>query len=223
MNPLPIRRSPLLSLSTVACALLALLLAGAASHAVIEFVTAPPPPPKPAPLPADAREIVARFDDERAEAQREMEAKLAPRRKDTLVQLKVLQDKYTKAADLDQAVAIRDYIRQVVMENGGDRDLPLSDPGTLMAFRGHIGKTYYFEVTGSAEGAIWGTGVYTDDSPIVTAAVHAGLLKDKEKGVVKVSILPAQAKYEGSELNGVTSQPYGQFEGSYRLDPAPKP
>ena len=40
--------------------------------------------------------------------------------------------------------------------------------------------TLVCEVTGSSQGTVWGTDLYTDDSSIPAAAVHAGVLKDGE-------------------------------------------
>jgi hypothetical protein len=89
----------------------------------------------------------------------------------------------------------------------------------VMEKRGHLGETFEVEVTGSTEGTIWGTGVYTDDSPVATAAVHAGLLKPGERGKVRVTILPGRSSYEGSLRNGIRSDAFDSFEGSYRLEP----
>jgi hypothetical protein len=98
----------------------------------------------------------------------------------------------------------------------------LADPGTLVAYRNRVGKTFYFQVNGSTTGPIWGTGVYTDDSRLSTAAVHAGVLTNGQKGVVKVTILAGQTAYQGSTSNGVTSFAYAQWLGSYRVEAVPK-
>src|SRR5213079_554523 len=62
------------------------------------------------------------------------------------------------------------------------------DPGNVQAQRGQDGKAFYFEVVGTTTGTVWGTEVYTDDSALAAAAVHAGLLKSGERGVIKVTI-----------------------------------
>ena len=36
-----------------------------------------------------------------------------------------------------------------------------------------------FEITVDQGGSIWGTGVYTDDSTLATAVVHAGIYESK--------------------------------------------
>jgi hypothetical protein len=73
-------------------------------------------------------------------------------------------------------------------------------------------------VTGRADGTVWGAGVYTPDSPLATAAVHAGAVKNGQTGVVKVMIVPGPAGYGGSQQNGVTTQPWnGGFTGAFQF------
>jgi hypothetical protein len=96
----------------------------------------------------------------------------------------------------------------------------LPDPGTLTNQRGEAGKSFFFEVTGANTGSVWGTDVYTDDSALATAAVHAGVLTVGQKGVVKVTILPGQDSYTSSTRNGVTSGSWGNWHGSYRVESA---
>jgi hypothetical protein len=55
---------------------------------------------------------------------------------------------------------------------------------------------------GHIEGA-WGTDIYTDDSSICTAAVHAGLLSTKDGGTVTIEMRPDAGQYAGSLRNGV--------------------
>jgi len=56
-------------------------------------------------------------------------------------------------------------------------------PGSLMGLRDRVGQSFGFRVVGSKredEYTIWGTSIYTDDSSLALAAVHAG---DYEAGV----------------------------------------
>jgi hypothetical protein len=69
---------------------------------------------------------------------------------------------------------------------------------------------------------VWGTRVYTDDSSVCTAAVHAGLITVAEGGIVTIEHLPGQASYTGSVANGVTSVSYGAWSGSFQLIGADK-
>ena len=90
----------------------------------------------------------------------------------------------------------------------------LPDPETMTDYAQSLGQSFSFRVTGGTDGSIWGTDVYTHDSSLATAAVHAGALRAGETGVVKVTMLPALPRYHGSSNNGVTSQPW-ENDGSY--------
>jgi len=68
---------------------------------------------------------------------------------------------------------------------------------------------------------IWGTDIYTDDSPLSAVAVHAGLLAEGEKAVLRVTIFAGRDEYEGSTKNGITSSSYGPWEGSYVVEKGP--
>ena len=59
----------------------------------------------------------------------------------------------------------------------------------------------------SAYGPVWGTDVYTDDSSVCHAAVHAGII-GFDGGVVTVVALPGRSSYAASERNGVVSSPW---------------
>jgi hypothetical protein len=80
------------------------------------------------------------------------------------------------------------------------------------------GTTYYFRVTGVPDGGLWGTDVYTADSVLAVAAVHAGAVKVGESAVVRVTVVPPLAHYQGSVRNGVTSHDFGRFGAAYRVD-----
>ena len=98
---------------------------------------------------------------------------------------------------------------------GGEDASRLVQPSAL---RGRPGSSFIVQVVGSASGSVWGTGTYTDDSSIAVAAVHAGLLKPGELGFVRVTVGPGRESYAASEGNGVRSQAYGPFDGSFRLE-----
>src|SRR5262249_50856717 len=95
-----------------------------------------------------------------------------------------------------------------------------ADPGTLVGYRNQVGKVFYFDVRGNTTGTVYGTDVYTDDSDLATAAVHAGVLRDGERGTVKVTILAGQDRYPASGRHGVMSNPWGAWVGSYTVEAA---
>src|SRR5207237_329067 len=97
------------------------------------------------------------------------------------------------------------------------------DPGNLVNLRDQAGRVFTFDVTGADPAAVWGAvwggenGIYTDDSSLAAAAVHAGVLKPGQRGPVRVRILPPQDHYAGSNRNGVTSESWESWGGSFQL------
>jgi hypothetical protein len=98
-----------------------------------------------------------------------------------------------------------------------------SRPGSLESLRGRAGETLTLPVVGATTGAVWGSDIYTDDSSIAAAAVHAGILQPGEFGFVRVTLVGGQAQYSGVARNGVTSQEYGEWEGGFQLAAASPP
>ena len=90
-------------------------------------------------------------------------------------------------------------------------------PANMVDLCDPIGATYYFRVTGQAVGPLWGTDLYTGDSAIAVAAVHAGLVNVGESAVVKVTVEQPANQYQGSIRNGVTSSNYGPYGTAYSL------
>lgn len=83
---------------------------------------------------------------------------------------------------------------------------------------GHNGQRYAYicpAAPPSASDNIWGTDLYTDDSGVCTAAVHAGILTKAQGGVAYIEIHPGASSYAGSTRNGITSNPYATWTGSY--------
>ena len=65
--------------------------------------------------------------------------------------------------------------------------------------------------------AVWGTDVYTDDSSIGSAAVHRGLITFAKGGTVKIRILPGRSSYAGSPRNGIISDDWDDWDGSFEF------
>ena len=84
--------------------------------------------------------------------------------------------------------------------------------------RGQNGSQFlYVCPAGGSLGSLWGTDVYTDDSSVCTAAVHAGKITRAHGGTVTIRIQAGLPSYSGSARNGVTSSSYGAWGGSYVL------
>ena len=143
-------------------------------------------------------------------------------------QLRFLQSTYRDAGRAEDAAAIAARVRvlqqrvppvtgtataDLVNEGLPPRDAPV----TMSMFRAQAGETLSFAIRGRDDLPVWGTTTYTDDSPLEVAAVHAGLLRPGQSGIVKVRPLPGQDHYEASSQNGVQSLAYGQQRGSYRF------
>jgi hypothetical protein len=90
-------------------------------------------------------------------------------------------------------------------------------PASLQPLQNQIGKVFHFTVTGRVNGAVWGTDVYTLDSDLATAAVHAGVVKPGRTGVVKIRIMLSPPNFVGSTRNGVTTADFNAFPGAYQI------
>ena len=91
-------------------------------------------------------------------------------------------------------------------------------PANMVDLCDPIGATYYFRVRGSIDGPVWGTDIYTGDSMLAPVAVHAGVVKDGESAIIKVTVLQPAAQYQGSVRNGVTSSDFGRYGIAYRVE-----
>jgi hypothetical protein len=80
---------------------------------------------RPANMPADGLALLDAYEKDREVIQKEVDQKLVARREAAVKALEALQDQYTKAGKLDEAVIIRDYLR-----SGG--------PGNNLRFSGVI-------------------------------------------------------------------------------------
>ncbi len=82
--------------------------------------------------------------------------------------------------------------------------------------RFETGKTYKFKCpSGGKESSVWGTDIYTLDSSICNAAVHAGKLKSESGGSVTIELRPGESSYKGSTRNGITTNDYGPYGSSF--------
>ena len=78
------------------------------------------------------------------------------------------------------------------------------------------GKTYKFKCpAGGKEGNVWGTDIYTADSSICNAAVHAGKLTMDSGGSVTIELRPGESSYKGTTRNGIKTSDYGAYGRSF--------
>lgn len=81
----------------------------------------------------------------------------------------------------------------------------------------NVSETTELECNCSASqfaGSLWGTGIYTRDSSICQAALHAGGVTTAG-GKVKVKAAPGCSSYKGSAQNGATSGNWDSYDGSF--------
>jgi hypothetical protein len=88
-------------------------------------------------------------------------------------------------------------------------------PLACAAFPGGTGA-YRCTCTGAEQGPVWGSGPYTADSHLCTAARHAGLI-GASGGMITVRGVAGQSSYAGSEANGVRTSNWGAYGSSVTI------
>jgi len=102
---------------------------------------------------------------------------------------------------------------------GGVIEAGCSFNGTQL--QGDVGSVFQVACPANCEssGGLWGTDVYTADSGLCRAGIHAGLISPAG-GMMMVRLEPGHPAYRGSTRNGVQSSDYGNYGKSYVLFPA---
>jgi hypothetical protein len=77
-------------------------------------------------------------------------------------------------------------------------------PDTATSFED--GNIYVCACSGASSGTIYGTDVYTNDSNICQAAIHAGVLKKGVPGRVSVRMVASPRVFKGTTRNGIKSE-----------------
>lgn len=82
------------------------------------------------------------------------------------------------------------------------------------------GTSIVIELTARNQGFVWGgeNGQYTTDSDPFTAALHAGILKDGERGKVRITVTNGQDNYPSIKRNGVESRRWSHWPTSWQFD-----
>jgi LCCL domain len=81
---------------------------------------------------------------------------------------------------------------------------------------GKLGQKFTFMCRRNGQAStIYGTDLYTADSSICTAAVHKGIISTKNGGKVTILIRGGSDSYQSSKRNGVKSNSYGSYGGSF--------
>lgn len=67
-------------------------------------------------------------------------------------------------------------------------------------------------------GGVWGTDVYTGDSAICRAALHAGVITSSG-GPIRLRTVTPPAGFEGSTRNGTTTERWGSYPSAFVIEP----
>lgn len=83
-----------------------------------------------------------------------------------------------------------------------------------------VGKAFTWNCPpgGSASGTIYGTDLYTTDSPVCVAAVHAGKIDFDKGGPVTFQIRAGAPSYAASTKAGIASQAWGAYGSSFAFE-----
>lgn len=105
---------------------------------------------------------------------------------------------------------------QVLTLGAGTEPVMVDGPSKLPRDFGLIPQLFNVLLTAPATvGRIWGTGIYTYDSPLEAAALHAGVLAPGQTARILVYALGPQPGFRGSTRNGIASLSFGYYDGSY--------
>ncbi len=140
-----------------------------------------------------------------------------------VVQVAPGADKYTgsdangvKSSDYGSwraSITFAEMATSIFGTGGGGQSL-LTCPSAANKFAGDTTEMSCECPMGSMAGTVWGTGVYTDDSSVCAAALHAGVI-GKDGGAVSIVFGGRVESFEGSVANGITSKPYGAWNRTF--------
>jgi hypothetical protein len=122
----------------------------------------------------------------------------------------------TPAGGFQPFVAPQPVVQVAAPAAGGPIEAGCSFNATQL--QGDPGATFQVACPPGCEqtGGLWGTDVYTADSGICRAGIHAGAITSGG-GVVVVQIHPGRPAYRGSARYNVTSSDYGHYGRSYAI------
>ena len=97
-----------------------------------------------------------------------------------------------------------------------DEITPIAWNTAAVGFKDDVGLIYKFQCPeNGTPAAVWGSDIYTGDSSICTAAVHAGVITVKGGGVVTLEFRPGRSIYGSTVRNGITTYTYGVYPHSF--------
>lgn len=93
-------------------------------------------------------------------------------------------------------------------------------PAAFTAMRGRSGVLSCNCPQGAFSGEVWGSAIYTEDSAICRAALHAGVVGPMG-GPVTLTAAQGCKSYSGTTNNGVTTKAYGPWNASFYFTAVP--
>jgi hypothetical protein len=110
------------------------------------------------------------------------------------------------------AISMRDQWDPYVRLDRLSKVIPM--PPEMDDYAEQYGTQHEFVIWGRTDGTLFGSNPYTLHSCLATAAVHAGLLKEGEMGVVRVEIVKTPKKFKGSEKHEIESEEWdAEYDG----------
>jgi hypothetical protein len=102
----------------------------------------------------------------------------------------------------------------VVREAGNQTPVTWNTSASMVSSEN--GKTYTFKCpAGGKAFSVWGTDIYTLDSSVCTAAVHAGKFTRESGGPVTIELRHGESSYQGTTRNGIKTTDYGAYGHSF--------
>lgn len=97
-----------------------------------------------------------------------------------------------------------------------DEVTPIDWSTAGIGFKNDVGMTHKFQCPADGtERPIWGSDIYTADSSICTAAVHAGIITLADGGIVTIEYRPGRLTYGSTTRNGIKSNTFGEYSRSF--------
>lgn len=122
----------------------------------------------------------------------------------------------TSETPADESSPKTEESKETSDDTDSDEITPIGWDTTASGFKGGDGQTYKFQCPpDGTEHIVWGSDIYTLDSSICTAAVHAGLFTLESGGTVTIEYRPGRKIYGSTVRNGITSKTYGEYPSSF--------
>ena len=88
-------------------------------------------------------------------------------------------------------------------------------------YRGRIGQKFSINITGrlNGGGTVWGTDIYTDDSDIIKAAIHAGAIQNGENKTVCAWILCDRISFIEKDIKNFVQRRSNRLKYNPKVEP----